>query len=190
LTLHLFASFFDALSGSAKTSTGEQIAKDVQYNMTQMLVTLVDEAESLPTQVVDIIVAQFLRATSPGTGKTKNEGQADEKQSTLLLKELPEAYNMAQTICKSCPEKMARYISQYFNDVIMDVSASTGHSKNGHRRQSDVASDDEDAPTGPTEADMKELHKAHRLLRELWRVSIPTGYFLVVSRVFETLFCP
>jgi sister-chromatid-cohesion protein PDS5 len=173
LTLHLFSSFFDALSGSAKTSTGEQIAKDVQYHMTQMLVTLVDEAESLPTQVVDIIVAQFLRATTPGAGKTK-DAQTDEKQSTLLLKELPEAYNMAQTICNSCPEKMARYISQYFNDVIMDVSASTtaAPKANGHKRHSDaVGSDDEDAPAGPTEADMKELHKAHRLLRELWRAA-------------------
>ena len=140
--------------------------------MTQMLVTLVDEAESLPTQVVDIIVAQFLRATTPGAGKTK-DAQTDEKQSTLLLKELPEAYNMAQTICNSCPEKMARYISQYFNDVIMDVSATTAAPKtNGHKRHSDAAdSEEEDAPTGPTEADMKELHKAHRLLRELWRAS-------------------
>lgn len=173
LTLHLFSSFFDALSGSAKTSTGEHIAKDIQYHMTQMLVTLVDEAESLPTQVVDIIVAQFLRATTPGGGKSK-DAQMDERQSTLLLKELPEAYNMAQTICNSCPEKMARYISQYFNDVIMDVSTSSnGPSKtNGHRRQSDaVGSDDEEVPAGPTEADMKELHKAHRLLRELWRAS-------------------
>lgn len=173
LTLHLFTSFFDALSGSAKTSTGEHVAKDVQYHMTQMLVTLVDEADSLPTQVVDIIVAQFLRATTPGAGRSK-DAQTDEKQSTLLLKELPEAYNMAKTICNSCPEKMARYISQYFNDVIMDVSASSSApaKTNGHRRHSDAAgSDDEDAPTGPTEADLKELHKAHRLLRELWRAS-------------------
>jgi sister-chromatid-cohesion protein PDS5 len=172
LTLHLFSSFFDALSGSPKTSSGEQIAKDIQYHMTQILVTLVDEAESLPAQVVDIIVAQFLRATTPGAGKTKET--QNEKQSTLLLKELPEAYGMAKTICNSCPEKMARYISQYFNDVILDVSASSsnGPKTNGHRRQSEaMGSDDEDAPIGPTEADMKELQKAHRLLRELWRAS-------------------
>lgn len=170
LILHLFSAFFDTLSGSSKTSTGEQVSKDVEYHMTQMLVTLVDEAQNLPTEVVDIIVAQFLRASTPGGGKTK--GETDEKQSTLLLKELPEAYNMAKTICNSCPEKMARYISQYFNDVILEVSAG-GPKTNGNRRTSDGAADseDEDAHTGPTEADMKELQKAHKLLRELWRAS-------------------
>ncbi|TVY54635.1 Sister chromatid cohesion protein pds5 [Lachnellula cervina] len=172
LTLHLFSNLFDIISGSSKASTGEQIAKDVEYNMSQMLVTLVDEAAVLPPQVVDIIVAQFLRATTPGAGKSKHgEARADEKQTTLLLKELPEAYNMAKTICKSCPEKMARYVSQYFNDVIMDIS--TGPSKtNGHRKASDaIDSDEDEGPAGPTEADLKELQKAHRLLRELWRAS-------------------
>ena len=172
LIIHLFTNFFDIISGSSKSSTGEEISRDVQYNMTQILVTLVDEAQSLPSEAVDVIVAQFLRASTPGGGK---KGEApDEKQSTLLLKELPEAYNMAKTICNACPEKMARYISQYFNDVIMDVSGEATK-PNGHRRKSDVApdSDDEDGPAGPTESDMIELRKAHRLLRELWRASAP-----------------
>ena len=170
LMAHLFTSFFDIISGSSKSSTGEQIAKDVQYNMTQILVTLVDEAASLPTQAVDVIVAQFLRASAPGTGKLKNGETVDDKQSTLLPKELPEAYNMAKTVCNSCPEKMGRYISQYFNEVIIDCSGPT--KSNGHRRTSEGAgSDDEDVATGPTESDLKELVKAHKLLRELWRVS-------------------
>jgi sister-chromatid-cohesion protein PDS5 len=167
---HLFVSFFDIISGSSKASTGEQIAKDVEYHMTQMMVTLVDESASLPPAIVDVIIAQFLRAAAPGAGKT----QLDDKQSTLLMKELPAAYNMARTICNSCPEKMARYVSMYFNEVIMEVSASSGPSKpNGHRRTSDAVESDEEGPTGPTEADLKELNKAHRLLRELWRASPP-----------------
>ncbi|KAH6664832.1 armadillo-type protein [Halenospora varia] len=171
LTLHLFSSLFDTISGSSKSSTGEQIAKDVEYNMSQLLVTLVDEAAGLPPQAIDIIVAQFLRATAPGGGKAK--GEKDEKQSTLLLKELPQAYNMAKTICNACPEKMARYVSQYFNEVIMDMSAGVVPKANGHRRNSDGAedSDEEEIPAGPTESDLRELHKAHRLLRELWRAS-------------------
>lgn len=169
LILHLFSSFFDMISGSTKASTGESIAKDVEYHMTQMLVTLVDEAQSLPANVVDIIVAQFLRAATPG-GKGKQE--VDGKQTTLLPKELPEAYNMAKSICNHCPEKMARYVSQYFNEVILEVSTGAPPKPNGHRRTSDAAdSDDEDVPTGPTESDLQELAKAHRLLRELWRAS-------------------
>ncbi|PVH74836.1 hypothetical protein DL98DRAFT_537088 [Cadophora sp. DSE1049] len=170
LILHLFSSFFDMISGSTKASTGESIAKDVEYHMTQMLVTLVDEAQSLPANVVDIIVAQFLRAATPGGGKGKQE--VDGKQTTLLPKELPEAYNMAKSICNHCPEKMARYVSQYFNEVILEVSTGAPPKPNGHRRTSDAAdSDDEDVPAGPTESDLQELAKAHRLLRELWRAS-------------------
>ncbi|KAL3419137.1 spo76 protein [Phlyctema vagabunda] len=175
LTLHLFSSFFDIISGSTKASTGEQISKDVEYHMSQILVTVVDEAANLPTQVVDVIVAQFLRASSSGRGRGKTNADTDERQSTLLPKELPEAYNMAKAICNACPEKMARYISQYFNDVIMDASASSGPSKsNGHRRTSEAAESDDDedeVPSGPTEADFKELQKAHKLLCELWRAS-------------------
>ncbi|KAK6582257.1 hypothetical protein PZA11_004665 [Diplocarpon coronariae] len=171
LILHLFTCFFDIISGSGKSSTGETIAKDVEYNMTQMMVILVDEAHSLPANVVDTIVAQFLRASVPGNGKGKKE--VDEKQTTLLLKELPEAYNMAKTICNACPEKMARYISQYFNEVILDVSSRANSKSNGPRRASDALgdSDDEDAPMGPTEVELHELAKAHKLLRELWRAS-------------------
>ena len=184
LILHLFTSFFDILSGSSKSSTGEQIGKNVEFHMTAILVILVDEATSLPTEVVDIIVAQFLRADprvlTGGSEKSKKAGAApvvDEKQATLLLKELPPAYNMAKTICNSCPERMARNVSQYFNDVILDASNSTGANGAGkphpHRRTSKDfdESDDEEGLQGPTEEDLKELHKAHRLMRELWRAS-------------------
>ena len=151
--------------------------------MTEVLVILVDEAAHLPLAIVDIILAQFLRADPRiaigGAAKGKRSGAApvpDVKQSTLLMKELPPAYNMARTICNTCPEKMARYVSQYFNDVIVDASAAVNNGAGkgySHRRISNarVHSDDEDDHTGPTEEDLKELQKAHRLLRELWRAS-------------------
>lgn len=182
LIIHLFTSFFDILSGTSKSSTGEQLGKNVEYHMTAVLVILVDEASQLPLEVVDIILAQFLRAdprilTAGGT-KSKRNGavpKTDEKQLTLLLKELPPAYNMAKTICNSCPEKMARYISQYFNDVIMDASSSVadGAAKSRSHRRGSTTRDtsDDEGHTGPTEEDLKDLHKAHRLLRELWRAS-------------------
>ncbi|KAI9751416.1 MAG: hypothetical protein M4579_006081 [Chaenotheca gracillima] len=182
LILSLFTSFFDILSGSSKSSTGEQIGKNTEYHMTAILVILVDEAPSLPPEVVDIIVAQFLRtdprAMSSGIAKGKKNGApVDERQSTLLLKELPPAYSMAKAVCNSCPEKMARHVSQYFNDVIMDASASTATEGSGkgqlHRKASFAReeSESDDGRAGPSEDDLKELHKAHRLLRELWRAS-------------------
>lgn len=166
LLLHIFDNCFDIISGSARSSTGETISKDVEYNMTQILVTLVDESQSLPGEVVESIMAQFLRVSRP-----KDLKDVDDNQSTLLLKELPEAYNMARTICNSCPEKMARYVSQYFNDVIMEVTGADEKSVSHRKGKEAPESEDEDGPVGPTEAGMQELHKAHDLLRELWRAS-------------------
>lgn len=179
LMIHLFTSFFDILAGSPRTSTGEQLGKNVEFHMTSILVTMVDESATLPSEVVDVIVAQFLRTDpraingSAGKGK-KHAATLDEKQSTLTLKELPPAYTMAKTICISCPEKMARHVSQYFNDVIVDASSSSAairtSKKTSHRRVSyDMDDSDMDNGNGPTEEDLKELYKVHQLLRELWR---------------------
>lgn len=171
LIFNLFATFFDVLSGSSKASTGEQLGKTVELEMTSVLATMVDETTSLPVDVIDVIVAQFLRtdprALGASSSKAKKNGVVDEKQSTLFLKDLPPAYNMAKTICNSCPEKMARQISQYFNDIIVDASAPSG-AKKTTRRDSIDDSDDEEG-SGPTEDDLKDLRKAHQLLKELWR---------------------
>lgn len=181
LIFNLFASFFDIVSGSSKSSAGEQVGKQVEFNMASILTIMVDETASLPPDVIDIIVAQFLRtdpyALNGSTGKSKKNGVlpvVDDKQSTLVMKELPPAYNMAKTICNTCPEKMSRYISQYFNDVIVDASTLSGakdSSKNRSKRRNSLDDSDDEMPGGPTEEDLKELHKVHQLLRELWRAS-------------------
>ena len=179
LLIYLFVSFFDILAGSSRSSTGEQLGKNVEFNMTSVLVTMVDESANLPSEVIDVIVAQFLRtdprAINGTAGKNKKSATTrDDKQSTFVLKELPPAYNMAKTVCNTCPEKMARYVSQYFNDVIVDASSSStakaNNKKTSHRRNSDDLDDmDLDGTSGPTEDDLKELDKVHMLLRELWR---------------------
>ena len=176
---HLFTSFFDILAGSTQTSTGEQLGKNVEFHMTSILVTMVDESATLPSEVVDVIVAQFLRIDpraingNAGKGK-KHAATVDEKQSTLTLKEWPPAYIVAKTVCISCPEKMARHVSQYFNDVIVDASSSSAairtSKKISNRRVSDDMDDsDMENANGPTEEDLSELYKVHQLLRELWR---------------------
>ncbi|KAI1376681.1 armadillo-type protein [Hypoxylon crocopeplum] len=177
LSLYLFSSFFDGISGSSKAASGEQVAKDVAIHMADILVTLVEESPSLSPAVLDVIMAQFLRVAPPGGHKEKAD--AGGKQTTLLPQEEPEAYVMAKTVCNSCPEKMSRYVGQYFSEVIMDVSGNSGHA-NGHR--DDDGSDDDDGATGPSEGDFKELRKAHQLLRELWRAA-PTVLPNVIPQV-------
>ncbi|KAI1433607.1 armadillo-type protein [Xylaria sp. CBS 124048] len=177
LLLELFSTFFDGISGSFKDSSGEQVAKDVEFHMTEVMVTLVDESASLPPSVLDVIMAQFLRAAPRGGNKDKLD--PNRAQTTLLPKEEPDAYVMAKTVCNSCPDRMARYVGQYFSDVIMDVSGKGNHA-NGHK--DDEHSDDEGAHAGPSEADFKELRKAHQLLRELWRAA-PTVLSNVIPQV-------
>ncbi|KAK5627649.1 hypothetical protein RRF57_003364 [Xylaria bambusicola] len=122
-------------------------------------------------------MAQFLRAAPRAGHREKTESNGT--QTTLLPKEEPEAYVMAKTVCNSCPDRMARYVGQYFSDVIMDVSRKGGHG-NGHK--DDEQSDDEAVASGPSEADFKELRKAHQLLRELWRAA-PTVLPNVIPQV-------
>lgn len=159
------------MSGSAKASTGEEVKKHIVYDLTRLLVTLVDEVASLQGEVVDVIIRQFLRidprTTQEDSGKTKKNAEAhDGKQGTLMLKEYPPAYNLAKAICVSCPDKMTTLISVYFSNVMMDASAAVQadkKSKSFNRRISGFdESDDENEDT-------QQLSKAHKLIRELWR---------------------
>ncbi|KAL9104978.1 MAG: hypothetical protein Q9163_000150 [Psora crenata] len=173
LTINLFTTFFDILAGSKRSSTGEELGKSVEFHMTAILIIMVDESASLPPEVIDVIVAQFLRIdphiSTGGSGKAKKNA-VDERQSTLLLKQLPPSYNMAKTICNTCPDKMARHISQYFNDIIVDASATSVEKGNARRRITEELDISEmDVAVGPTEEDLRELRKVHQLLRELWR---------------------
>ena len=173
LIIHLFTSFFDMLSGSSKSSNGGPLSKNVEFHMTAILVILVDEAPSLPTEAVDSIIAQFFRTDPRTLGQSNLKGKknglgniSDDKQSTLVLRELPPAYNMAKTVCNTCPEKMAREVSQYFTEVIAGATTSSVSHKKSHRKNID---NHDDLDAGPDEEDMKELERAHDLLRELWR---------------------
>lgn len=178
LILSLFSSCFDIVSGSTKASTGEELAKKVEYDMIRLLVPVIDEAPTLIPEVIDVIIAQFLRVdpralalndTGANKGKKKNAA-LDPKQRTLLPKEYPPAYDMAKAICSACPEKMTSYVSQYFNNVILDASASAKISNASGKRANNAAiaagvlDDSEDEAE-----DINELSKAHRLIRELWR---------------------
>ena len=167
LLLHLFSTVFDGVSGSKSTS-GEQVAKDVEYSMQELLGVLVEDATSLPAKVVDVMMAQFLRAAAPGSGKEKqNHIQLDDNQATLLAKEEPEAYQIVKHLCQMYPDKMARFVSQYFSDVIVDATSFAGR-PDAHR---DDDEDDDDGPSGPSESDLRELRKAHTLIREIWKAA-------------------
>ncbi|KAK3701412.1 Sister chromatid cohesion protein pds5 [Vermiconidia calcicola] len=172
--LNLVTNCFDVMAGGGKGSTGEKLPKNLEYHMTGMLCTLLDELGNVPSGVVDIILAQFLRAdpTAVSSG-----GKKGESKSSQVVLELPPAYNMARSVCNTCSENMVRAIGQYFSSVLIDASetfATVKASKSrGRKRTHDESEDgsDDDLLTPPAESDLHEVEKAHRLLRELWRSS-------------------
>lgn len=156
LISQIFTIFFDMAKPDG--------AKNIEYLMTDILVQLVDECNTVPGPVVDIIIAQFLRAGPANAQVTAAKkksvsGKSDPQQQTLMAHVLPPAYNMAKTICNSCVDKMSRYICQYFSEVILDSSPE-------HRSGTP---DDEDESNEPSEDDLRELQKAHVLVKELWK---------------------
>lgn len=164
LTQSIFMTCFDVLSGPSKGSNGEELSKNVEHNMTEILRILIDESATISTEVVDVIVAQFLWADplSLAASKGKKNVAVDAKQSTLRRKEAPPAYNMAKNICNMYPDKMARLFGTYFGSIIVDFTS--GNAKPARGDESDDEGD-----KGPSEDDINEASKAHRLLRELWR---------------------
>lgn len=168
LILQLFKNSFDILYKAAKSSTGEQIGQKVLHDLTNLLVTLVDEMQILPADAVDVIVAPFL--IPKAMSQKREDSQKDPGQSTLMAKEVPAAYHTAKVICEFVPGKMARYISQYFNECMMDVSETGGGKKSNNRKSGRVEdSDDEEMQPGPSAMELDNLDKAHQLLREVWR---------------------
>jgi sister-chromatid-cohesion protein PDS5 len=168
LTSMLFTTCFDVLSGPSKSDSGEELSKNVEHNMTEVLSTVLDEAPAVTHDVVDVIVAQFLWAdpiTLGSSTKGKKSAPVDAKQSTLRRKEAPPAYNMAKNVCNAFPEKMARLVGNYFSSVIVDFTNSGG----SFRRNRATSEDPDDGARGPSDDDIDEANKAHRLLRELWK---------------------
>ncbi|TKA29827.1 hypothetical protein B0A50_03191 [Salinomyces thailandicus] len=170
LIWQLFMNCFDVMSGNVRGGNGEQLPKNVEYHMTQMLCTLVDECGSLPDGVVDLILAQFLRADPASLA----QGKKGELLAPLTMREVTPAYNMARSICNSCADKMSRAVSQYFSAVLIDASEAVTNNKQakrGRKRNHDESEDESDDGllTPPAETDFQEVEKAHRLLRELWR---------------------
>ncbi|KAM0482886.1 hypothetical protein ACHAP7_003987 [Fusarium lateritium] len=177
LLLRLFKSTFDDISKSgSKAASEEQVAKDVELHLTEMLMQLIDESTSVSASVVDTVISQFLRAAPPGGNRHKGQNG---NQSDLLIKAEPPAYVMAKNICNGCSDKMSRYVSQYLSDVILNASGFATKA-NGNRQADD--DDDEDVTLGPSEADLKSLRQAHLLIRELWRAA-PTILLNVVPQI-------
>ncbi|PNS17423.1 hypothetical protein CAC42_7106 [Sphaceloma murrayae] len=170
--VRLFNNAFDLITDKPKSDGEEIVSKNVESLISSILATVVEESETLPVEVVELILAQFLRTDNslgPLRRKAGRPGDAE-----IVSRSLPPAYTLAKTLCSTCTDRMARAISQYFSSIVVDAADSTTTTKNktsSKKRRRDEDSDDEEemSTSGTSPVDMKELTKAHKLLRELWR---------------------
>lgn len=170
LILTLFANCFDLLSGNIKGAGVEQVAKTVQYNLTIALSAILQEGGKPPDGVLDILLAQFLRADP----ETMAQSGAPAPRT---LEDISPAYNLARSICNHCADSLSVAVGNYYSSVLVDASEAPTTSKlgkfKGRKRTHDESENESDdglmAP--PVEQDFRDVEKAHRLLRELWRTS-------------------
>lgn len=86
----LFRDFFDNISS--------ELSKNAQFYMVDILQQLIDECAAVPSDVLEIILVQFL-----------NKRRLDNSA----------AYQAAVTLCRNTADRLQKYFAQYFIDVIV-----------------------------------------------------------------------
>ncbi|KAH9849574.1 armadillo-type protein [Lenzites betulinus] len=75
------------------------LAKKIELFMADILIALIDECQSLPSEVLEIIMAQFM----------DKHAKMDQP-----------AYRLAVQVCNATADKLQRHVCQYFTDIIVD----------------------------------------------------------------------
>ncbi|PIL27726.1 hypothetical protein GSI_10879 [Ganoderma sinense ZZ0214-1] len=75
------------------------LAKKIELFMADILIALIDESSSLPSEVLEIIMAQF----------TDKNARMDQP-----------SYRLAVSVCNHTSDKLQRHVCQYFTDIIVD----------------------------------------------------------------------
>ncbi|KAG6332171.1 hypothetical protein ID866_6918 [Astraeus odoratus] len=93
LMIEVFRNFFALVR--------RDLAKKIELFIADILIALIDECQSLPSEVLEIIMAQFM---------DKN-ARMDQP-----------AYRLAVQICNTTSDKLQRHVCQYFTDIIVTNS--------------------------------------------------------------------
>ncbi|PWY99706.1 ARM repeat-containing protein [Testicularia cyperi] len=78
------------------------MSKNVEICMADMLVQLIDECVSLPSDVLELLLANF---------------------TTKAIKHNPAAHRLAVEVCSNTKDRLQKYVAQYFNEVITSAVA-------------------------------------------------------------------
>ncbi|KAH7098634.1 armadillo-type protein [Auriculariales sp. MPI-PUGE-AT-0066] len=94
LLVQVFDDFF--------TIVKQNVVKNIEMAMSDILCALIDECQSIPTDVLDTVMAQFTE---------KNAGMEQA------------GYRLALEVCTSRADRLQRYVCQYFTDIIIQTSS-------------------------------------------------------------------
>ncbi|KAJ1650032.1 Sister chromatid cohesion protein pds5 [Dispira simplex] len=97
LITDFFRLFFDIIQPSQ--------SRNMQLCMVDILIQLVEESTTVPQEVVDILLAQFLKKRQLAN---------------------PAAYQLACDLCNAATDRLQKYVCQYFTDVIVTASRQGG----------------------------------------------------------------
>lgn len=132
--------------------------KNVQISIADILAQVLDEAASLPSDIVDILLAQFL----PKAVSNK-----------------PAAHALATEVCQATTDKLQRYVCQYFAEVITAGAAEGGD-------ESDGSSDAGRKKKGSAGELPSSVVTAHALIKELNK-AVPLLLLNVIPQLEEEL---
>ncbi|KZO98450.1 hypothetical protein CALVIDRAFT_495831 [Calocera viscosa TUFC12733] len=129
LMSEIFRNFFDLAK--------QDVQSNIQTFMGDILVALVDECNTVPQDVLEVLLSQFLTQNVSADGGLR----------------------LAVAVCNEGAEKLQRYVSQYFTDIILQ------HSRG---------------------EDLEDLRAAHNLIKQLNR-DCPTLLLNVIPQLEEEL---
>ncbi|KAG5438999.1 hypothetical protein PCANB_002329 [Pneumocystis canis] len=137
LTIELFRICFEMASSEQP--------RNVMISMVDILAQLIDESATLPSKVIDMILNQFIVTESKIS------------HSFISKTDRSPAYTMVKQLCNICAERLQRYVSQYFTDIIFEANRFI----------------DENPQIELDEAMLEQVEKAHCLVYELYVASPP-----------------
>jgi len=131
LMVNIFRDFFGLVR--------RELAKKIEIFIADILVALIDECQTLPSEVLETIMAQFMA----------NDAVChipSHRSFVYLSFSQKPAYHLAVQVCNATADKLQRHVCQYFTDIIV-----------AHSQDSD------------SESNFEEIRKAHELVKQLSR---------------------
>ncbi|GAA5984565.1 hypothetical protein JCM10908_003401 [Rhodotorula pacifica] len=131
-------------------TVSSQTPKNVTLALTDILLSLLDEATSVPTGVISVLTSQFLPSSSSASTRANNNKGKDREDGSAggggggdaaTAHERRAAFRLAVDVARAASDKLQRYVSQYFTEIILEA-VNGGEAGNGKRSR--TAADDED----------------------------------------------